>query len=128
VLDIDCPGKEYPLFPVEDRWEADIQPGDVLFIPALWFHNMKAHDFGVAVNVFWKELDKKFYDPKDFYGNKELLPGSKALAMLDNVVKQLNLLPPVYRDAIFIAYILHITHMIIGCLPMSIRYRFEENN
>ena len=42
---------------------------------------------------------------QDFYGNKELLPGSKALAMLDNVVKQLNLLPPVYRDAIFIAYI-----------------------
>jgi hypothetical protein len=35
---------------------------------------------------------------QDFYGNKDLLPGAKALRMLDNVVKQLDLLPPVYKD------------------------------
>lgn len=105
----------------------------------------------MAVNVFWKELDKKFYDPKerkyifnditlttkkkfidnyfiygfylqglqrnhknnkksqrtfepyicnlkDYYGNKELVPGAKSLLMLDNIIKQLNMLPPVYRD------------------------------
>lgn len=98
VLDIDNPGEMFPLFPVKNRWEAKLEPGDVLFIPALWFHNMKAEDFGIAVNVFWKELDKKFYHPKDYYGNKELVPGAKSLAMLDNVVKQLDLLPPTYRD------------------------------
>lgn len=41
VLDIDSPGDEFPLFPVSDRWEAKLVPGDILFIPALWFHNMK---------------------------------------------------------------------------------------
>ena len=35
---------------------------------------------------------------QDFYGNKDLAPGGKSLAMLDNVVKQLKLLPPVYAD------------------------------
>ena len=30
--------------------------GDVLFIPALWFHNVLAKDFSVAVNVFWRNL------------------------------------------------------------------------
>ncbi len=66
VADIDSPGSEFPLFPVSNRWEAELEPGDILFIPSLWFHNMKAHDFGVAVNVFWKELESKFYDPKEY--------------------------------------------------------------
>ena len=55
----------------------ELEPGDILFIPALWFHNMLAHDFGVAVNVFWKELDSKLYDNRDPYGNRyELDRGS----------------------------------------------------
>jgi hypothetical protein len=33
--------------------------GDVLYIPALWFHNVVAHDFSVAVNVFWKQVFAK---------------------------------------------------------------------
>ena len=41
-----------------------------MFIPAMWFHNMTAKDFGIAVNLFWKNLDDKLYDPKDPYGNK----------------------------------------------------------
>ena len=48
----------------------ELEPGDILFIPALWFHNMLAHDFGVAVNVFWRELDPKLYDNRDPYGNR----------------------------------------------------------
>ena len=35
---------------------------------------------------------------QDSYGNKDLVPGAKALAMLDNVIKQLKLLPPEYAD------------------------------
>ena len=31
---------------------------------------MTAKDFGIAVNLFWKNLDDKLYDPKDPYGNK----------------------------------------------------------
>ena len=42
---------------------ADLAPGDVLFIPAMWFHNMTAQDFGVAVNVFWYVYGKSFVVP-----------------------------------------------------------------
>lgn len=59
---------------------------------------MKAEDFGVAVNVFWKELDADMYDQKDSYGNKDLVPGSRAMRMMDNVIKQLDSIPPVYKD------------------------------
>ena len=41
VTDIDNPGPEFPLFPTHNRLSVDLQPADVLFIPALWFHNMK---------------------------------------------------------------------------------------
>ena len=37
VLDIDNPDIEkYPLFPCADRYETELQPGDVLFIPGLY--------------------------------------------------------------------------------------------
>ena len=41
VTDIDNPGPEFPLFPINDRLTVDLQTADVLYIPALWFHNMK---------------------------------------------------------------------------------------
>jgi tRNA wybutosine-synthesizing protein 5 len=59
---------------------------------------MTAEDFGVAINVFWKNLDPDLYDAKDPYGNKDLLPAAKSLRMLDNVIKQLETLPAEYRD------------------------------
>jgi len=99
VVDIENPDlKQFPLFQLARQYKAELQPGDILFIPALWFHNMVARDFGVAVNVFWRELDVKLYDPKDPYGNKDHLPAAKAMRMLDNVMKQLHDLPEDYRD------------------------------
>jgi len=72
--------------------------GDVLYIPALWFHNMTAKSFGIAINIFWKNLDQSLYDPKDPYGNKDLLPAAKGLSMLDKVIDQLQVLPDDCRD------------------------------
>jgi len=99
VVNINNPDKDkFPLFPLAKQYKANLQPGDILFIPALWFHNMVAKDFGVAVNLFWKELEDTLYDPKDPYGNKDHLPGSKAMRMLDNVMRQLQELPEEYKD------------------------------
>ena len=99
VVDIDNPDlDQFPLFPLAKKYVAELQPGDILFIPALWFHNMLAHDFGVAVNIFWRELDDKFYDTKDAYGNKDHVPAAKASQSADNIIKNLNQLPPEYRD------------------------------
>ncbi|XP_059094296.1 tRNA wybutosine-synthesizing protein 5-like [Tigriopus californicus] len=99
VVDIDQPDlAAFPKFAQATPFEGWLEPGDILFIPAMWFHNMTARDFGVAVNVFWQNLDQGLYDRKDPYGNRDLLPGAKALRMLDNVMKQLEELPEDLKD------------------------------
>ncbi|XP_061186498.1 tRNA wybutosine-synthesizing protein 5-like [Saccostrea echinata] len=99
VLDIDHPDSEkYPKFYSAIRYEGQLEPGDILFIPALWFHNVVSLDFGVAVNVFWKHLEDKMYDNKDIYGNKDLQPAVRAMQIADRAIKALEELPPVYRD------------------------------
>uniref|UniRef100_A0A8C6TEY2 tRNA-yW synthesizing protein 5 n=1 Tax=Neogobius melanostomus TaxID=47308 RepID=A0A8C6TEY2_9GOBI len=88
VLDIDSPDLEkFPEFIKAKRFECLLQPGDLLFIPALWFHNTLALEFGVGVNVFWRHLAAETYDKKDPYGNKD----PRALHTLDE-------LPPEYKD------------------------------
>ena len=78
VIDIDHPDLEkYPEFQKAKPYECVMERGDILFIPALWFHNMTALDFSVAVNVFWRNLPRELYDKKDPYGNKDPLPASK---------------------------------------------------
>lgn len=78
VLDIDNPDLEvFPEFAKAKKFTCVMEPGDVLFIPALWFHNTLALSYGVAVNVFWKNLEHGLYDKNDFYGNKDLLPAAK---------------------------------------------------
>ncbi|XP_040583251.1 tRNA wybutosine-synthesizing protein 5 [Lepeophtheirus salmonis] len=99
VVDVNNPDPElYPKFLSAQKYIVDLEPGDVLFIPSLWFHNMEALSFGVAVNIFWKNLDDKLYDKKDVYGNKDLVPAANADRMLINIIKQLELLPQDYRD------------------------------
>lgn len=78
VMDIDCPDyNKYPKFKYVTRYECILEPGDILFIPALWFHNTLALTFGINVNVFWKNLSDELYDKNDYYGNKDLLPAAK---------------------------------------------------
>ena len=99
VLDIDNPDlQRYPKFRDAAQYVCELQPGDTLFIPALWFHNVTALEFGVAVNVFWKHLDDSFYDVKDTYGNKDLIPAARASQIMDRALKALEEMPEVYRD------------------------------
>jgi tRNA wybutosine-synthesizing protein 5 len=80
VLDIDNPDcKLYPKFLLVQRYECIMEPGDIIFIPALWFHNALALDFGIAINVFWKNLKHELYDKNDPYGNKDLIPASRVI-------------------------------------------------
>lgn len=99
ILDIDNPNLSiFPRFSRVTRYECQLEPGDVLFIPSLWFHNVISLDFGVAVNVFWKNLEPKFYDTRDTYGNKDPLPAQKAQQIVDRALKALEELPDDYRD------------------------------
>lgn len=80
VIDIDSPNLElFPDFVKATVHECVMEPGDILFIPALWFHNMTSLEFSVAVNVFWRNLGQEVYDKKDPYGNKDPLPASKVM-------------------------------------------------
>ncbi|KAM7316183.1 hypothetical protein ACRRTK_024863 [Alexandromys fortis] len=99
VLNIDSPDLDkYPLFPKARRYECSLEAGDVLFIPALWFHNVTSEAFGVGVNVFWKHLPSECYDRTDTYGNKDPVAASRAVQILDRALKTLAELPEEYRD------------------------------
>lgn len=48
-------------------------PGDVLFIPALWFHHIECvgEEWSLALNVFWRDLPSEAYPKRDLYGNAD---------------------------------------------------------
>ena len=99
VADIERPDlARFPRFARATPYEAALGPGDVLFIPALWFHNVVARDFSVAVNVFWKHLPPEEYAGKDAYGNKDPASAHKASMQLAAALKSLAALPPDHRD------------------------------
>lgn len=52
---------------------ASLSPGDILFIPPMWSHTATPEEgVSVAVNVFWKGLQKGYAAGKDVYGNRDL--------------------------------------------------------
>ena len=99
VVDVENPDlKRFPNFSNVIKYMCILKPGDILFIPALWFHNVTAIDFGIAVNVFWKNLENNLYDSKDPYGNKDLIPAARSMDILSRALKVLNELPEDYKD------------------------------
>ena len=99
VTDIDSPDLDkFPEFVRVQRYEAVLKPGEVLFIPALWFHHVTALAFGVAVNVFWRHLEDKFYDRRDPYGNKAPPQVQRAMQAVEKAVKMLDELPIIYQE------------------------------
>jgi hypothetical protein len=59
--------------------QCELAPGDVLFIPALWFHNVHAVDFCASANFFWHAEPEALYDADDVFGNKDLVGAQRAL-------------------------------------------------
>lgn len=99
VLDIDSPDLgRFPEFVKARRFECVLEPGDLLFIPALWFHNTLALQFGIGVNVFWRHLPADGYDKRDPYGNKDPVAATRALQALERALHTLDQLPAEYRD------------------------------
>jgi hypothetical protein len=45
---------------------ADLGPGDAVYIPALWWHNVEAlEDFNVLVNYWWRDVPSYFDSPSN---------------------------------------------------------------
>jgi len=52
-VDIENPDLErFPLFAAAHRYEATLGPGDLLFLPAFWWHHVRSLDVSISLN-FW---------------------------------------------------------------------------
>ena len=90
---------------VDSRLECSLEPGDVLFIPALWFHNVTSRGFSVALNLFWRShhgdatsASTALYDRKDLYGNRDPPAATRAAELVEAAVAELASLPDPFRS------------------------------
>jgi tRNA wybutosine-synthesizing protein 4 len=73
---------------------ASLKPGDVLFIPPMWSHTATPEDgVSVAVNVFWKGLDKGYAAGKDVYGNRDLQAYENGRRDVEKIVRAFRDVP-----------------------------------
>ena len=100
VTDIDLPDPaKYPLFASAVHVDCMLHPGDALYIPALWHHNVLAEQGGgmsVSVNVFWRDMERGIYAGKDLYGNRDPPAAEAAAAAVEAAGKALSQLPSHY--------------------------------
>ena len=93
--------REFPLASAAwgRRFEAVLNAGDVLFIPAFWPHCTEALQSGtnrasISVNTFLLRPElTSLHDPKDVWANRELLPAQEAAKGIEKLAQ----LPPVPR-------------------------------
>jgi len=61
---VDCEAPDlgkFPGFERAERWDAELEAGDLLFIPALWFHTfVHEGEFNSNVNFWWKPLEPRY--------------------------------------------------------------------
>lgn len=69
-------------------WEANLGPGEVLFLPPLWLHTAApSSDISIAVNVFFRNLASGYAAGRDVYGNRDLAAYEKSrqeIGRIDN--------------------------------------------
>lgn len=79
--------------------EAVVQPGDILFIPPLWLHTATpTSDMSIAINVFFRNLEKGYSAGKDVYGNRDLAAYEKGRQDIARVGNSFSKLPPDARE------------------------------
>lgn len=54
----------YPSWGTMPWWDAQMEPGDCLFIPTMWYHQVKSTGRSLAANVWWWRRDQR--QPGDF--------------------------------------------------------------
>ncbi|KAM0364386.1 hypothetical protein HYE67_002616 [Fusarium culmorum] len=79
--------------------EAFLNPGDLLFIPAMWFHTASpVTDLSVAVNVFFRDLESGYSTGRDVYGNRDLAAYEKGRQDISRITKSFDRLPSEIRQ------------------------------
>ncbi|ODH53070.1 hypothetical protein GX48_00604 [Paracoccidioides brasiliensis] len=85
-----------PLSPPNTHpFSALLKPGDVLFIPPLWLHTANPTDgeVSVAVNVFFRNLDKGYAAGRDVYGNRDLQAYERGRAEVEKIARAFDGVP-----------------------------------
>ena len=97
IDDFDTNDVEYPRFrnALENAQEVILQPGDCLFIPALWAHRCESGSAvpSVALNAFFRDLEKNAYPAKDAYANADPIIAREVLSNIDESIDKLKTLP-----------------------------------
>lgn len=111
IVDINAPIDEinstFPLFEKATKYETVLCDGQAIFIPAFWFHNVTSETFSIGVNIFWKNPSlalNDVYDKSDSYGNKDLIPGNRALSQIDQAFKHIQNLP--FKHQVFYSHLM----------------------
>ncbi|KAF3765927.1 hypothetical protein M406DRAFT_11295, partial [Cryphonectria parasitica EP155] len=75
--------------------EADLNPGDILYIPPLWLHTAEpTASPSIAVNVFFRSLDPGNYAVgRDVYGNRDLGAYDRGRQDLNRIVNAFGKVP-----------------------------------
>ena len=112
---------QFPLLQQCEPFVCELVEGEVLYIPAMWFHHVKMLSYrwssltvtafyhfvlnpffschiSIAVNTFFYHLPRSMFYCKDVYGNADPLPAQKASKHLDLVLSSLQQLPPDTAD------------------------------
>lgn len=97
----------YPLIQETTPHKCLLGPKDLIFIPALWWHNIRTvsesdsdESYSIGFNIFWRDKlleSKSLYAQSDIYGNKNLKPYESALSNIDKAVEHLERLPGKYK-------------------------------
>ncbi|GAM85037.1 hypothetical protein ANO11243_030400 [Dothideomycetidae sp. 11243] len=82
-------------------WEAQLDAGDILFIPPLWLHTARpTAGTSVAVNVFFRDdrMELAYAAGKDVYGNRDIAAYERGRRDVQRILKSFDGLPPQVRS------------------------------
>lgn len=87
-------GLETPALALTHPHETILGPGDILFLPPLWLHATAAlTDLGVAINVFFRNLETGYSSGRDVYGNRDVAAYEKGRQDVARIMNSLGKLP-----------------------------------
>jgi hypothetical protein len=55
--------ERHPQFVQAQPWTCSLEPGDLLFLPAFWWHQVRSLEMGVSVSIWWAPRPEQFLAP-----------------------------------------------------------------